>query len=161
MRKALTIGLALLILVSLAGFCQAKIARSDLTGVWIGSAELTDGNGTIHNIRVFLSIEDDVIASPNGKKVTHFFGSIYLEGDNLPQPFDNLPSWPGLPFSGTVLNDNTTIMTANESLIRAKFSLVREQNDLQPQMQGFIQLTDNFPVNTATGTIYVRKARVL
>lgn len=160
MRKALLFGLTLLILFSVAGFCQAKIARSDLTGIWGGSAELVTGDGKIYNISIFISIDDDVIPSANGKNATHFFGLIYLNGDNLPHPFDKLPSWPGIPFSAAVLNDNTIVITANESLIRANFSLGHEAIDKQPEMKGLIQLTDNFPVNTATGTIYVRKACV-
>jgi hypothetical protein len=158
MAKSLLIGLALLIYILPANFCQATIASSDLAGVWMGTVDLVDGNGKLQHIPIFISIDEDIITSSNTANATHFFGLIYLDGVKLPHPFDKLPPWFGIPFSGAVLNDDTIIMTADESLIRAKFRPLKGQIYPSPVIQGFMQLTDNFPVNTATGKIYVRKA---
>ena len=143
MKKMQFIGYLLLFLVSsiVIGFCQSAFAADDQQGL-AGTVTLIDGNGGKH-------IDQTMVLTMNPSNPasgSQFVGTIFIDDPNLPAPFNFNPPVPQ-KITG-VFDGNTIIMTAFQTYIQGTIDIKAGIMTID----GFIQITNNSPVNTATGT---------
>lgn len=134
----LLLGLVSIILIVLYQSAFAGADQQALTG----TVTLIDGNGGKH-VNKTMSL---TMNGSNPASGTQFTGTIFINDPNLPAPFNYNPP---VPQKITGVFDGTTIiMTAFHTYIQGTVSL---KNGVII-VDGFIQITNNIPVNTATGT---------
>lgn len=143
MKKMHSTGYVVLILASsfLIGFSQLAFAADNQPGL-VGMVTLIDGDGGKHIDKTLVL----TMNPSNPASGSQFVGTIFIDDPNLPAPFNFNPPVPQ-KITG-VFDGNTIIMTAFQTYIQGTIDIKAGIMTID----GFIQITNNSPVNTATGT---------
>jgi hypothetical protein len=143
MKKKLFTRYFVFIMVSsfIIGSSQFGFAADNQQGL-TGTVTLIDGNGNKHIDKTMVL----TLSSGSSTPTSQFIGTIFIDDPNLPAPFNFDPPIPQ-QITG-IFDGQMIIITAFQTYIQGKVGV----DDSMITINGYMQLTNNSPVNTATGT---------